>query len=71
MTPAGRAPVGGVGPAGIGKYYSLVTPNALREARAHFKCANMAGILLKEDAFLTAHLSLRHYSVRPFHRQLW
>lgn len=62
-TPAGESPVGGVGPDGIGGYYSLITPNALREARAHFACPQMAGVLLREGDFLSAHLSARHYRV--------
>lgn len=56
--------MGGVGPAGIGTYFTLISPNALREARAHFGCPQMAGVLLRGTDIPLPFLSKRHYRVR-------
>lgn len=55
-----------VGPQGIGLYRAMITPNALREARAHFGCPQMEGVLMEERGLeVTEHWSMRHYNVRP------
>lgn len=62
VTPAEAARV--LGPQGIAPYNMLITPNALREARAHFGCLLMEGIVMEERGErFTEHWSLRHYNV--------
>lgn len=56
-----------VGPKDIGQYDVFVTANVVREARAHFGCPEMVGVLMEErPEQVTDHLSMRHYQV-PFH----
>lgn len=64
-TPASGPPPGSIGPTGIGTYHSFITPNVLREARAHFGCPQMDGVLMEEAGNrVTDHFSVRHYNVR-------
>lgn len=54
-----------VGPQGIGLYRAMITPNALREARSHFDCPQMEGLLMEERGLeVVEHWSMRHYNVR-------
>lgn len=63
-------PPGGVGPVGLRDHYTLISPNILREARLHFGCPEMSGVLLAERLYLESHLSLRHFNVCPLRLSL-